>query len=322
MPQPALPSASAASFTGSDYGNCRGNRRSQWQRLVRPRRFERVHPKDPTQERLWRDLLRLVKREVAPDEVVVVDAGVKISDLDEANIERYVVRLAKNFTARRSQVATYQGRGRPPVYGDLVRPLPRRYKNNTLAATPPDRCETWQVEGRPLRAEIWENLLLPDALPGSTHSFWVYAIYDPDFDQPWLPATPLPLQPPSVRALYHDRWPVEQIPLAAKQMIGAHRQFVHAPESIQRLPELTLLAGSILSFLAASSPPIPTGFWDRQPRRTPGRFRRALSGQPFPELYPLPVQLRKKNSFTAHLPKGILAHRRQSAFLSLQFSGN
>lgn len=276
------------------------------QRLVRPRRFERVHPKEPTEERLWRDLLRRVRREVAPDEVVVVDAGVKISDLDEATIDRYVVRLAKNFTARRSQVAAYQGRGRP---------LPRCYKGKPIAASSPDRCETWEVEGRPLRAEIWENLLLPDALPGSTRSFRVYAIYDPDFDQPWLLATPLSLQAPSVRALYHDRWPIEQLPLAAKQMIGAHRQFVHAPESIQRLPELALLAGSILSFLAATTPPIPTGFWDAQPKPTPGRFRRALSGQPFPELYPLPVQLRKKNSFTAHLPKGILAHRRHPALL-------
>jgi len=285
------------------------------QRLVRPRRFERVHPKDPTEKRLWRNLLRRVKRETAPDEVVVVDAGVKMSDLDEATIDRYVVRLAKNFTARRSQVAAYQGRGRPPVYGDLVRPLPRCYKGKTIAASSPDRCETWEVEGRLLRAEIWENLLLPDALPGSARSFRVYAIYDPGFDQPWLLATPLSLQAPSVHALYHDRWPIEQLPLAAKQMIGAHRQFVHAPESIQCLPELTLLAGSILSFLAATTPPIPTGIWDTQPKPTPGRFRRALSGQPFPELYPLPVQLRKKNSVTAHLPKGILAHRRQPALM-------
>jgi len=31
-------------------------------------------------------------------------------------------------------------------------------------------------------------------------------------------------------------------------------QFVHAEESIQRLPELALLAGSILSFLAGTAP--------------------------------------------------------------------
>ena len=150
-------------------------------------------------------------------------------------------------------------------------------------------------------------------LPGAgAKTFQVYAIHDPAYATPWLLATALKLKAATVKAMYQDRWPVEQIPLAAKQMIGAHRQFVHADESIQRLPELALLAGSILSYLAATSPLAPTGFWDRQPKRTPGRFRRMLMGKPFPQSYPLPGQLRKKNSLTSHLPKGILAHRRKS----------
>jgi hypothetical protein len=95
-------------------------------------------------------------------------------------------------------------------------------------------------------------------------------------------------------------------------MVGAHRQFVHAEESIQRLPELALLAGLILSYLAATVPAAPTGFWDRQPRRTPGRFRRMLMVKLFPQSHLLPRQLRKKASVTGHLPKGILAHRRKS----------
>ena len=143
----------------------------------------------------------------------------------------------------------------------------------------------------------------------------MYAIYDPAYTSPWLLATPLKLKAATVKAMYQDRWPVEQIPLAAKQMVGAHRQFVHADESIQRLPELALLAGSILSFLAATAPLAPTGFWDRQPKRTPGRFRRMLMGKSFPQSYPLPSQLRKKASVTAHLPKGILAPRRKTSAL-------
>jgi hypothetical protein len=130
-------------------------------------------------------------------------------------------------------------------------------------------------------------------------------------------ATPLKLKATTVKAIYQDRWPVEQIPLAAKQMVGAHRQFVYADESIQRLPELALLAGSILTFLAATAPLAPTGFWDRQPKRTPGRFRRSLMGKPFPHSYPLPVQLRKKASVTAHLPKGFLARRLKRSVLTL-----
>ena len=293
------------------------------QRLACPHRIERVHPKDPGEMRLWIDLLRQVSRDLAEDEIAVLDAGVKISDLQAVGITRYVVRLAKNFTAQRSQVAPYQGTGRPPVYGQTVRPLPRTRKDKMIAATPPDRQVSWRFEDRSIRAQIWDDLILPDVLPGpDAPSFQVVAIYDPDFHQPWLLATPLPLQPSTVCAIYRDRWPVEQIPLAAKQMLGAHRQFVHAQESIHRLPELALLAGSILSFLAATTPPAPTGFWDKRPKPTPGRFRRALLGCPFPDSCLLPNQLRKKQSVTTHLPKGILAHRRQPASLPLQVSGN
>ncbi len=114
--------------------------------------------------------------------------------------------------------------------------------------------------------------------------------------------------------LYRDRWPVEQPPLAAKQMLGAARQFVFHPRSCQRLPELALFAGSILSYVAATMPVIPTGFWDRRPRRTPGRLRRLLLREHFPKLtVKMPERLRKKESPTAHLPKGVAGHRRAAA---------
>jgi hypothetical protein len=275
------------------------------QRVALPRSFERVHPKDPREDRLWREMLKQVKKTLAEDEIAVLDAGVKLSLLQEFGIERYVVRLAKNFTARRNYLPVYAGHGRKAKYGTLVRPLSRIHNNKTLAATTPDETTTWQENGREIRTEVWRGLILNKTIPNKENkTFDVYAVYDPDFNEPWLLATPVGLQTSSVRAIYRDRWPVEQIPLSAKQMVGAHRQFVHADESIQRLPELALLAGSILSFLAATIPAIPTGFWDRKPKRTPGRLRRILIGQPFPKDYQLPGQLRKKNSATAHLPKG------------------
>lgn len=278
------------------------------QRIALPCAFERVQPKDPSEKRLWCIILKNVRKTLAPDEIVVVDAGVKVRDLQEAGIARYVVRLATNFTACRNVLPDYCGVGRPPVYGELIRPLPRKHKENTLPASAPDETQSWDENGRTIRAEIWHNLVLPDCTPNAHNpTFDVYAIYDPHFDTPWLLATPVLLKPVSIRAIYKDRWPIEQIPLSAKQMIGAHRQFVHAQETIQRLPELALLAGSILSFLAATLPPTPTGFWDRKPKRTPGRFRRTLALQPFPKVAHLSRRLRKKNSVTAHLPKGCLA---------------
>jgi len=290
------------------------------QRLACPLAFERVHPKDPSEGRLWQILLRWVHRHLAAEDVAVMDAGVKLADVQAAELENYLLRLATNFTAHRNQPASYRGKGRKPIYGEKIRPLERSYNGKTITASSPDREETWTEKGVAMRAEIWENLILPGVLPSpQAKTFRVYAIYDPAYTTPWLLAMPLKLKAATVKAMYQDRWPVEQIPLAAKQMVGAHRQFVHADESIQRLPELALLAGSILSYLAATAPLAPTGFWDRQPKRTPGRFRRMLMGKPFPQSYPLPRQIRKKASVTGHLPKGILA-RRQKTTASVPFA--
>ena len=88
--------------------------------------------------------------------------------------------------------------------------------------------------------------------------------------------------------------------MAAKQLRGAARQFVHAPETCPRVPELALLAGSILRDIAATQPALPTGFWDRPPRPTPGRRRRRLARRPFPPDFPLPPRLRQKVAVTAH----------------------
>jgi hypothetical protein len=274
------------------------------QRLALPRVFARVHPKDSSEGRLWKIVLKQVHKELAEDEIVVVDAGVKISDLHEAGIARYVIRLATNFTARCNVLPTHI-RGRKPTYGGLVRPLSRQYKGKTLAATVPHQCATWREDGRDIQVEIWRNLVLNKTVPHpDNQTFDVYAIHDPLFKQPWLLATPVLLEPQTVRAIYTDRWPVEQIPLSAKQMVGAHRQFVHNPEAVQRLPELALFAGSVLSFLATLVQPAPTGFWDKRPKPTPGRLRRTLFAQPFPKDLSLSDQLREKHSATAHLPKG------------------
>ncbi len=180
------------------------------QRIACPRAFERVHPKDPRESRLWSDLLRHLKKTLASDEIVVVDAGVKISDLQEAGIERYVLRLATNFTARRNYLPKHSGKGRKPVYGQRIRPLERAYKGKTLAKSAPDRIETWSEADCQMRAEIWEDVVLPEAAPAQQAKiFHVYAIYDPAYTTPWLLATPLKLKAATIKAIYQDRWPVE-----------------------------------------------------------------------------------------------------------------
>jgi len=139
----------------------------------------------------------------------------------------------------------------------------------------------------------------------------VVAVYDPRYRAPLLLASPLPVTARVLRDRDRDRWAVEPLPLAAKQMRGASRAFVHAPETCQRLPELALLAGAILSYAAATSPALPTGFWDRRPPPTPGRLRRALARFPFPQDFPLPARIRAKRSRTDHLPTGFGGQRKR-----------
>jgi hypothetical protein len=267
-------------------------------------------------------LLQTVQAKLADDEALVCDRGFPLAQIQAAGILRYVARGPINFTARRAVLPAYQGKGRKPRRGTLVRPLPRTYKNHTIAATPPDRHETWQVGARPtplrLRAEFWDGLVLADAPPGAP-TFSTVVIHDPRFDEPLLLNTALPLTGAHLQAFYLDRWPVEGLPLTAKQMLGAARQFVFAPESRQRLPELALVAGALLMYIAATQPAIPTGFWDRAPKPTSGRLRRVLTQVHCADFVGLPEQLRKKQSLTAHLPKGVLGHRRQPKAAGLYY---
>jgi hypothetical protein len=284
------------------------------QRVPLPTDLIRVELADPSEASLVSRLLTEVADNLAEDEVAVLDAGFALKALLAVGLDRFLVRLATNATARRNSLPDYQGRGRPPEWGEKIRPLPRRYNGQLIEATPPDRQERWDIEHKgqqlTLQAQFWDNLVLSDQKPGAD-SFNIVAIHDPRYQHPLLLATPLNLDGETFKALYADRWPVEQLPLSAKQMIGAGRQFVHTDETVQRLPELSLLAGAILTYVAAKLPPIPTGFWDRAPKSTPGRLRRVLTGQPFPADLPLSARIRKKDSVTDHLPKGILAHRRQ-----------
>jgi hypothetical protein len=177
------------------------------QRIALPRAFERVHPKDPSETRLWEETLKNAKKQLCADEIAVVDAGLKISDLQAAEIVHYVIRLATNFTARRNFLPSYGNKGRKPKYGALVRPLPRMHKGNRLEATKPDETCTWIENGCEIRVEIWRKLVLNKTIPSKGNkTFDVYAIYDPNFERPWLLATSVKLKPESVRAIYKDRW--------------------------------------------------------------------------------------------------------------------
>ncbi|MBV7330260.1 hypothetical protein KFU94_18830 [Chloroflexi bacterium TSY] len=67
-------------------------------------------------------LLKETKKSLESDEVAVVDAGFTIREMLESGIDRFVLReaLTAQCAAMSSQT---QRKGRPPEYGDIVRPL-------------------------------------------------------------------------------------------------------------------------------------------------------------------------------------------------------
>jgi hypothetical protein len=275
-----------------------------------PRLILRQEPTEKSEACLQKRALRSAAEKLAAEEALVTDAGFGVADLLECEVARFVARVDKNFTARRNAVPAQKPRGRRAEYGELVRPLARRRAGKTIAATEPDKKTSWKEGKWTVRAHLFNNLTLPSEKPGAA-SFQCVAILDPRYKDPLLLVNyNLSVSARSVRCLYRDRWPIEKLPQAAKQMLGAERAFVFGKQSRYRLPELALLAGNILSYVAALAAPVASGFWDRAARPTCGRLRRLLARQDFSKLPLAQGQLRKKESVTDHLPKGVIGHRR------------
>jgi hypothetical protein len=268
-------------------------------------------PADRNESEFRQMLLQQTVKQTAPDEVTVLDGGFELAEVQSAPVKRFVVRLATNCTARLNQLPAGKKVGRPCAYGELVRPRARKRLGKTIAATPAQRTGDFAFAGRTIRHQSWHALVTSQTkVHPDNPTFAIYLFADPRYDKPLLLATDLTLDAELIYQIYRDRWPVEHPPLAAKQMVGLHRQFVFAKEACYRLPELALLAGNILTHTAATLPPLPAGFWDRSPQATPGRLRRVLARTVFPNLADFDPQIRKKNSSTDHLPKGVDAHRR------------
>ena len=176
---------------------------------------------------------------------------------------------------------------------------------NVIEATPPDRCETIHYEGRDIKVHGWFDLISSEYKPGeapATFTIWVF--FDPLYKTPLVLGTNLTqAQPLTIFCLYLDRWPVEQIPLVAKQMLGLHRQFVFAPESCCRLPELAFLLANILTYLAAVLPPLPTGFWDRRPKKHPAAYDGSYPALNFLKMPYLTLNFAKRRLLRLIYPK-------------------
>jgi hypothetical protein len=281
-------------------------------RLPLLRAIVRGRPSD-SEDTLKKRTLKEAVRLMSANEVLIHDGGATIAEIHSAKVPRFLIRLGTNCTARRNYLPAYKGRGAYPKKGELVRPLARVFKGKRLAATPPDSTMTFKFDGRQVTAQGWLQVMRADLKVADKHQlFSIWVIDDPLYEGVLVLGTNLPtsVSPQSLYRLYLDRWPVEQIPLVAKSLLGCHRQFVYAPTSCWRLGELAFFVGNLLTWLAATGSAYPAGFWDRHPKKTPGRFRRQLAGADFSKEPLFVGRIRKKRSVTTHLPRGIEAHRR------------
>jgi hypothetical protein len=270
-------------------------------------------------------LLQAARQKQAQDEVILIDRQAKIPHLHAAGITRFVTRGAIHLVAYRKDPPSQPlgKRGRKPTRGERVRPVTRRYRGGTLAATPPDRVEEFAYQGRILTCHCFDSLVVA----GCPLVFRIVVVLDPRYKNPWVLLSDLSQESAeTIFLLYRSRWSIEVIPLTGKQLLGGHRAFVHAETCRYRLPELCLVAAAVSLYLAATCEAVPSGFWDRNPQPTSGRFRRVLSGAclgELPELGSLLVfsgRVRQKRSVHEHLEKGVEANRRyrgQRAIISL-----
>jgi hypothetical protein len=174
------------------------------QRLAIPCLLVRTAAEEPGEPAWQRRLLQQTPALLAAAAVLVTDRGFPLAPLPAAGITRYVSRGPTNFTARRATLPAYCGKGRRPTKGPVVRPLPRTYKHHTLAATPPDRRETWQA-GTPeapciVCAQCWDNLGRP-AAPPAAPTLTCMVMRDPRFAAPLLLNTPIPLRGAQAQAM-------------------------------------------------------------------------------------------------------------------------
>ena len=270
-------------------------------------------------------LYQATAKTIEEDEVAVFDAGFSLVKAAESGIEQCVMRLDKNCTFGRTigQIPDKkEGQGCPPTVrrAEIIRPLARHHKERTIAATPPDEVTTMRDEdGKEVTVHIWRGLYFLERHLATIQTerekerlrkipINVMVFFHPDYQDPLvLGTTLLTLTPESVSEFYASRWPIEGVPQTGKYILsgGGGRHYVHHPTAVKRLPALTLMLGTLLKYVAATIPPLRTGFWDRCVKPTYGRLIKHLKKVTIP----LSEQLCKKASSTAHFLKGYEAVR-------------
>ena len=189
-------------------------------------------------------------------------------------------------TARRGAISCHPAqvaKGDRPIWrpraaaSPLVqRPLPAGH----AAGCDDTVCACRSHDSRP--AHGWRDVVRSNqkvASDQATFTIWVYQ--DPLYQEPLVLGTNLAAQPTTIFHLYLDRWPVEEVPLVSKQLLGLHRQFVFAAAAADRPAGISAAGGQhpdtsggqpagLADRLLGS--PAPAHTWSPAPRAESGRF--------------------------------------------------
>jgi hypothetical protein len=295
------------------------------QKVTIPKAIVRGDDQANTEVKLMTALCKAAAEFFKENDIITADRKFSVMEVIEAGLTNVVIRRAINFTMRRVATPVPEGqrkRGRPAKYGNRERPTARMRKGKAIPATEPDERHEWKDEaGNAMQASVWKNVVLQPQKGWSDErkelnlkQVWtVVLVKHPKYQDPMVILMNVKLTPQESCTVMRGRWGVEQLPLVGKQLLGGHRMFVHNKEMNFRLPELIFVGAAMLMYLAGGHEAIPTGKWDRAPKKTAGRMMRELRKVRHLRLLALPEQLRKKQSATGHWLSGYAAVRHKRA---------
>lgn len=165
------------------------------QRLALPVEMVRAKVEEPSEQSLQTELLGQVAQRLGLDEVAVLDAGFETREIEAAGLSQVVLRLAKNATFRRNYLPQPKGRGRPPEYGEYVRPLSRQRKKRRSPAPHQITPRPLSTRGKPSPwsdGKIWFSPTI-NQLPTIFCGRW-WPLIIPIINAPYCWAIPLRLR--------------------------------------------------------------------------------------------------------------------------------
>ncbi len=166
-----------------DVGHYQGVRVPLLRQLIRCRNVA------DSEAQLNADLLKAGAKALGDKGVFVHDAKVAVPAVQEAGIERYVIRAAKNCVARWSYLPENAHGNRQ--YGHRIRPLARSRKGKVTSSTnDPSEESSFEYDGRTIKVQRWRDVVNVEAKvadEAERYDIWVFLTRSIQIPLSWPP---------------------------------------------------------------------------------------------------------------------------------------